>query len=108
MFNKNLMMSLTVFLIFMIFTSMVKHKTRNFEKEINTLNKEITFLRKELKDAKTDYVYLSSPAQLQKYLLILNFKDYFSYDISRIFKSTDQFIIYKEKQTKLLKINKNE
>ena len=102
MFNKNLMMSLTVFLIFMIFTSMVKHKTRNFEKEINTLNKEITFLRKELKDAKTDYVYLSSPAQLQKYLLILNFKDYFSYDISRIFKSTDQFIIFKEKQTKLL------
>ena len=81
---------------------MVKHKTRNFEKEINTLNKEITFLRKELKDAKTDYVYLSSPAQLQKYLLILNFKDYFSYDISRIFKSTDQFIIFKEKQTKLL------
>ena len=102
MFNKNLMISLTVFLIFMIFTSMVKHKTRNFEKEINTLNKEITFLRKELKDAKTDYVYLSSPAQLQKYLLILNFKDYFSYDISRIFKSTDQFIIFKEKQTKLL------
>ena len=102
MFNKNLMMSLTVFLIFMVFTSMVKHKTRNFEKEINTLNKEITFLRKELKDAKTDYVYLSSPAQLQKYLLILNFKDYFSYDISRIFKSTDQFIIFKEKQTKLL------
>ena len=102
MFNKNLMMSLTVFLIFMIFTSMVKHKTRNFEKEINTLNKEITFLRKELKDAKTDYVYLSSPAQLQKYLLKLNFKDYFSYDISRIFKSTDQFIIFKEKQTKLL------
>ena len=102
MFNKNLIISLTVFLIFMVFTSMVKHKTRNFEKEINTLNKEITFLRKELKDAKTDYVYLSSPAQLQKYLLILNFKDYFSYDISRIFKSTDQFIIFKEKQTKLL------
>ena len=106
MFNKNLMISLTVFLIFMVFTSMVKHKTRNFEKHINTLNSEITVLRKELQDAKTDYVYLSSPEQLQKYLLILNIKDYFTYDVSRIFKSTDQFIIYKEKQTKLLKINK--
>ena len=103
MFNKNLMISLTVFFIFMVFTSMVKHKTRNFEKKINTVNKEITILKKELMDAKTDYVYLSSPAQLQKYLLILNIKDYFSYDVSRIFKSTDQFIIFKEKQTKLLK-----
>tara|TARA_B100002051_G_scaffold230901_1_gene228722 strand:+ start:287 stop:604 length:318 start_codon:yes stop_codon:yes gene_type:complete len=104
MFNKNLMISLTVFLIFMVFTSTVKHKTRNFEKKINTLNREITVLRKELKDARTDYVYLSSPAQLQKYLLILNIKDYSTYDISRIFKSTDQFIIYKEKQTRLLKL----
>ena len=86
MFNKNLMISLTVFLIFMVFTSTVKHKTRNFEKKINTLNREITVLRKELKDARTDYVYLSSPAQLQKYLLILNIKDYSTYDISRIFK----------------------
>ena len=103
MFKKNLMISLTVFLIFMIFTSTVKHKTRNFEKKINTLNREITVLRKELKDARTDYVYLSSPAQLQKYMLILNIKDYFTYDISRMFKSTDQFITYKEKQTRLLK-----
>lgn len=103
MFNKKLMISLTIFLIFMVFTSTVKHKTRNFEKKINTLNREITVLRKELKDARTDYVYLSSPAQLQKYLLILNIKDYFTYDVSRMFKSTDQFIIYKEKQTRLLK-----
>ena len=104
MFNKKLMISLTIFLIFMVFTSTVKHKTRNFEKKINTLNREITVLRKELKDARTDYVYLSSPAQLQKYLLILNIKDYFTYDVSRMFKSTDQFIIYKEKQTRLLKL----
>ena len=103
MFNKKLMISITIFLIFMVFTSTVKHKTRNFEKKINTLNREITVLRKELKDARTDYVYLSSPAQLQKYLLILNIKDYFTYDVSRMFKSTDQFIIYKEKQTRLLK-----
>ena len=73
------------------------------KKKINTLNREITVLRKELKDARTDYVYLSSPAQLQKYMLILNIKDYFTYDISRMFKSTDQFITYKEKQTRLLK-----
>ena len=102
MFNKNLIISLITFLVLMVFTSSVKHKTRNFEKKINAINSEIIVLRKEFSDAKTDYVYLSSPEQLQKYLLILNIKDYFTYDVSRIFKSTDQFIIYKEKQTLIL------
>ncbi len=85
----------------MIYTSSVKHKTRNLEKKINILNREISILKKELKDAETDYVFLSSPEQLKDYLLILNINDFSTYDISRIFKSTDQFIIYKNKQTNL-------
>lgn len=85
----------------MIYTSSVKHKTRNLEKKINILNREIGILKKELKDAETDYVFLSSPEQLKDYLLILNINDFSTYDISRIFKSTDQFIIYKNKQTNL-------
>ena len=108
MFNKNLILSLITFLALMVFTSSVKHKTRNFEKKINNINSEIIDLRKEFSDAKTDYVYLSSPAQLQKYLLILNINDFTTYSISRIFKSTEQFTIYKDKQTKLLKKNNNE
>ena len=108
MFNKNLIISLITFLVLMIFTSSVKHKTRNFEKKINTVNSEIIVLRKEFSDAKTDFVYLSSPAQLQKYLLILNVNDFYTYDISRIFRSTEQFLIYKNKQTKFLKKNNNE
>ena len=108
MFNKNLILSLITFLALMVFTSSVKHKTRNFEKKINNINSEIIDLRKEFSDAKTDYVYLSSPAQLQKYLLILNINDFTTYSISRIFKSTEQFTTYKDKQTKLLKKNNNE
>ena len=101
MFNKSLIVSLTIFLFLMIYTSSVKHKTRNLEKKINILNREIGILKKELKDAETDYVFLSSPEQLKDYLLILNINDFSTYDISRIFKSTDQFIIYKNKQTNL-------
>ena len=108
MFNKNLIISLITFLVLMVFTSSIKHKTRNFEKKINAINSEIIVLRKEFSDAKTDYVYLSSPAQLQKYLLILNINDFTTYSISRIFKSTEQFTTYKDKQTKLLKKNNNE
>ena len=108
MFNKNLIISLITFLVLMVFTSSIKHKTRNFEKKINAINSEIIVLRKEFSDAKTDYVYLSSPAQLQKYLIILDVNDFNTYDISRIFRSTEQFAIYRDKQTKLLKKNKNE
>ena len=103
MFNKPLVISLSIFLIFMIYTSSVKHKTRNLEKKINILNNEIGVLKRELNDANTDYTFLSSPEQLKKYLLILNVNDFSNYDVSRIFYSTDQFIIYKDKQTKLHK-----
>ena len=103
MFKKPLIISLSLFLVFMIYTSSVKHKTRNLEKKINILNSEIGILKKELKDAKTDYIFLSSPEQLKKYLLILDVNDFSTYDVSRIFDSTDQFIIYKDKQTKLHK-----
>ena len=104
MFNKPLIVSLLVFLVFMTYTSSVKHKTRNLEKKINNLNSEIGVLKKELKDARTDYVFLSSPEQLKKYLISLNINDFSIYDVSRMFFSTDQFIIYKDKQTRLLNL----
>ena len=101
MFDRTLIISLSIFLVLMIYTSSVKHKTRNLEKKINSLNSEIGVLKKELKDAKTDYVFLSSPEQLKKYLQILNINDFSIYDVSRIFYSTNQFIIYNDKQTRL-------
>ena len=104
MFNKPLVISLSIFFIFMIYTSSVKHKTRNLEKKINNLNSEIGVLKKQLKDAKTDYVFLSSPEQLKKYLITLKINDFSIYDVSRIFFSTDQFIIYNDKQTRLLNL----
>ena len=105
MFKKSLTLSVSIFLFLMIYTSSVKHKTRNLEKKINILNSEISILKKELKDAETDYVFLSSPERLKNYLLILNVNDFSTYDISRIFQSTDQFIIYKDKQTRLPNIS---
>ena len=48
MFKKSLIFSLSAFLILMIFTSSVKHKTRNLEKKINLVNKEIP--REDVKD----------------------------------------------------------
>ena len=89
----------------MVFTSSVKHRTRNLEKNINLINKEIVILKKQLKDAQTDFVYLSSPAQLQKYLSILEKEDYSSYDSSRIFLSPEEFLTNISKETRLIKKN---
>ncbi len=71
MFKKSLILSLTVFLTLMIITSLIKNKTRNLEKEIEKINKEVAFLEKQLSDAEIDYIYLSSPKKLKKYLYYL-------------------------------------
>ncbi len=103
MFNKSLILSLGIFLILMIFTSSVKHKTRNLEKKINSVNKEIVILKKQLNDAETDFAYLSSPEKLKENLIILRKQGYSIYDHSRIFLSTDEFLFNDLKETKLIK-----
>ena len=69
MFKQSLILSLTVFFTLMIITSVIKNKTRNLEKEIEKINKEVAFLEKQLGDAEIDYIYLSSPEKLKKYLM---------------------------------------
>ena len=104
MFNKRLIISLSIFFYFYDLHFFCKAQNKKFRKKINNLNSEIGVLKKQLKDAKTDYVFLSSPEQLKKYLITLNINDFSIYDASRIFFSTDQFTIYADKQTRLLNI----
>ena len=103
MFKKSLIISLSIFFVLMVFTSMIKNQTRNIEKNIQKLNNEVLILKKQLKDAKIDYVYLSTPEKLRKNLLQFNNKQYFNYDHSRIFLSTKDFIDYSLQETKNLK-----
>ena len=100
MFKKSLIFSLTVFFTLMIITSLIKNKTRNLEKEIKKINKEVAFLEKQLSDAEIDYIYLSSPKKLKKYLSTFNKEKYLSFDHSRIFFSTEQFLKHSLKEVK--------
>lgn len=84
----------------MIFTSIIKNNTRNIEKNIEKLNTEILKLNKELFNAEMDFIYLSSPDKLEKKILSFNKKKYSTYDFSRIFLSTEEFINFSSKQTK--------
>ena len=46
MFKKPLLLSLSIFLILMVFISTIKNNTRNIEKSIEQLNMEISILQK--------------------------------------------------------------
>ena len=100
MFKKSLILSLTVFFTLMIITSVIKNKTRNLEKKIEKINKEIAFLEKQLSDAEIDYIYLSGPEKLKKYLSTFNKEKYLSFDHSRIFFSTERFLKHSLKEAK--------
>lgn len=100
MFNKPIIFSLSIFFILMIFTSIIKNNTRNIEKNIEKLNIEISILTNELLNAEIDFIYLSSPEKLEKNLLLFDINKYSSYEFSRIFLSTEDFINFSSKQTK--------
>ena len=103
MFNKSILISFTIFFSLMIFTSHVKNKTRNLEKNIEKLQREISSLEKKLSDTQIDFVYLSSPEQLQKNSLSLVEEEYLSFDHSRIFLSVEHFLKYNSKEISKIK-----
>ena len=57
MFRKSVIISLSIFFILMIFTSIVKNNTRNIEKDIGKLGREVSILEKKLADSKIDFIY---------------------------------------------------
>ena len=106
MFRKSVIISLSIFFILMIFTSIVKNNTRNIEKDIGKLGREVSILEKKLADSKIDFIYLSTPEKLIEKLNDLNDTNYLSYDYSRIFFSTKDFLNYTSTQTKNFKTSK--
>ena len=48
----------------LIFTSLIKNKTRLLEKELANLNKEITILSSNLTGASLEFEYLSTPKNI--------------------------------------------
>ncbi len=69
----------------LIFTSLIKNKTRLLEKELIYLDKEINILSSDLSEANLDFHYLTTPERIS--LLAKNFLN-------------ENFIYYKESQIK--------
>ena len=103
MFNKPITLTIICFFLLVIFTSFVKNKARNLEKDISKLKKNISSLNKHLSDAEIDFTYLSNPGRVKKYLIKKNKLEYSYFESSRIFNSIEHFTESSRKQTKILK-----
>ena len=59
--NKKLLISIVIFSFLLFFTSIIKNKTLVIEKNINNLERKISYVEKELYESQLDFHYLSSP-----------------------------------------------
>ena len=78
---------LTTLISGLIFTSLIKNKTRLLEKELLYLDNEINILSSDLSEASLDFHYLTTPKRIS--LLAKNFlnEDFMHYKESQINKS---------------------
>ena len=63
MFRSKIIISILIFLILLIITSIIKNQTRIIEKKLYKLNKKITLKEKDINESQLDFYFLSSPAK---------------------------------------------
>ena len=98
--NTKLITSVAVFSLLLFCTSVVKNKTRVIEKNIDSYEKEIFTLKKELFESQLDFNYLTSPKMLQEKLSFLTNDQYQNISISNIYLDYNNFILDQKKITK--------
>ena len=89
--QNKLSISLLIFITLLIFTSIVKTKTRIIEKNILEFEKKIVKINNDLHETQLDYFYLSSPKNLSMKINNLAFIEYIPMDFSRIYLNLKDF-----------------
>ena len=105
MFKTKFIISFTIFVTFLIITSIIKNKTRILEKQISHLYKIILIKEKNINEAELDFYYSSSPAELEKKLNLLGFNDYQPIKYSNIYFDISDFSKIQNKLSNLNNIN---
>ncbi len=91
MFKMKFIIAVTIFISFLIVTSVVKNKTRVLEKNISNLNIKILIKTKDINETQLDFYYLTSPAEIEKKLSMIGFDDYQPIKYSSIFFDISDF-----------------
>ena len=104
MFKIKVFISIFIFSILLIITSLIKNQTRIIEKNIYKIDRKIAVIKKDLHETQLDYFYVSSPGYLSKKIQQLAVIDYVPMDFSRIYFNYKDFIASQKKIT-ILKID---
>ena len=91
MFRSKIIICITIFTTFLVFTSAIKNRTRIIEKQISHLNNKILFKKKDFNEAQLEFYYLSSPAEIEKKLSLIGFSNYQPIKYSNIFFKISDF-----------------
>ncbi len=92
MFKIKIILSISIFSLLIIFTSIIKNQTREIEKNIFILSKVINLKETDLKESQLDFSYLSSPSMIDKRLENLSVTKFYPIEFSNIFLSMDSFL----------------
>ncbi len=91
MFKIKFLISITIFVTFLITTSIIKNKTRVIEKQIKSLNNIILIKEKNVNESELDFYYLSSPIEIEKKLNLIGFNKYQPIKYSNIYFDMSDF-----------------
>ena len=105
MFKNKFVISVSLFITFLVFTSTIKNKTRVLEKKISNLNTKILLKHKDLNETQLDFYYLTSPAKIEKKLKMIGFDIYKPIKYSNIYLSISNFSQIDNKISNLKKFN---
>ena len=105
MFKTKIIISLSLFVTFMIITSAIKNKARFIEKQISSLNIKILSKKKDINEAQLDFYYLTSPAEIEKKLYIIGIDNYQPISYSKIFFDIQDFRKLQKKISNLKNFN---
>ena len=97
MFKLKIFASVVIFAFLLVGTSIIKNKTRELEKKINYLSKEISLKEKDYKESELDFAYLTSPKMIEKKIDHYDRNKYFPMDFSKIFLNLSNFENIKKK-----------
>ena len=105
MFKMKFIIASSIFISFLLVTSIIKNKTRVIEKNISNLTTKIYIKTKDFNEAQLDFHYLTSPAEIEKKLSIIGFDNYLPINYSNIFFDISDLIEIQNKISNLKNIH---
>ena len=105
MFRTKFIISISVFVILLLATSVIKNKTRVIEKQILNLKKIILAKEKNVNEAELNFYYLTSTEELEKKLNLIGFNNYQPIKYSNIYFNISDLTEIKNKFSNLNNFN---